>query len=479
MAEPRTLYDKIWMSHLIDEQPDGTCLIYIDRHLVHEVTSPQAFEGLRVSHRTVRRPDATLVVADHNVPTTDRSVGITEPESRLQVETLERNVKDFGLPQYFGMNDIRQGIVHVIGPEQGFTLPGTTLVCGDSHTATHGAFGCLAFGIGTTEVEHVLATQTMIQRRAKNMLIRVDGELPFGVTAKDIILAIIGRIGTAGGTGHVIEYAGDAVKALSMEGRMTMCNMSIEGGARAGLVAPDEKTFEFLKGRPMAPKGAKWEQAVAYWKTLPSDPNAKYDIEVELDASTIAPHVTWGTSPQDTLPITGRVPDPAQAPDEGLRAAWTRSLHYMGLEPGTPLAEIKIDTAFIGSCTNGRIEDLRAAAAIAKGRHVAPGVRALVVPGSGLVKDQAEAEGLDAIFRDAGFEWREPGCSMCLAMNPDKLAPGERAASTSNRNFEGRQGPGGRTHLVSPAMAAAAAVTGHLTDVRDLAGRVPARGSVS
>jgi len=468
MAEPRTLYDKIWMSHLIDEQPDGTCLIYIDRHLVHEVTSPQAFEGLRVSHRTVRRPDATLVVADHNVPTTDRSVGITEPESRLQVETLERNVKDFGLPQYFGMNDIRQGIVHVIGPEQGFTLPGTTLVCGDSHTATHGAFGCLAFGIGTTEVEHVLATQTMIQRRAKNMLIRVDGELPFGVTAKDIILAIIGRIGTAGGTGHVIEYAGSAIRGLSMEGRMTVCNMSIEAGARAGLIAPDDKTYEYLKGRPMSPKGARWEQAVAAWRLLPSDPGARYDTEVVLDAAEIVPQVTWGTSPQDVLPITGIVPNPADEKDEFRRRSIERSLEYMDLKPGTKLAEVPVQRVFIGSCTNSRIEDLRAAAAVAKGRKVAAGVNALVVPGSGLVKHQAEEEGLDRVFLEAGFEWREAGCSMCLAMNADRLEPGERCASTSNRNFEGRQGRGGRTHLVSPAMAAAAAVTGHLTDVRKL-----------
>jgi 3-isopropylmalate/(R)-2-methylmalate dehydratase large subunit len=472
-AAPRTLFDKIWQSHLVERQADGTCILYIDRHLVHEVTSPQAFEGLRASGRKVRRPDATLAVPDHNVPTTDRSKGIAEEESRIQVETLEANCKEFGVP-LIPVMDVRQGIVHIIGPEQGFTLPGATLVCGDSHTATHGAFGSLSFGIGTSEVEHVLATQTLVQKPAKNMRVNVVGALAPGCTAKDLILAIIGKIGTAGGTGHVIEYAGETVKALSMEGRMTMCNMSIEGGARAGLVAPDEKTFDYLKGRPMAPKGAQWEQAVAYWKTLPSDPGARYDIEIELDAASIAPHVTWGTSPQDTLPITGRVPDPKDAPDEGRRAAWTRSLQYMGLEPGTPLAEIKIDTAFIGSCTNGRIEDLRAAAAVAKGRHVAEGVRALVVPGSGLVKDQAEAEGLDAIFKEAGFEWREPGCSMCLAMNPDKLAPGERAASTSNRNFEGRQGPGGRTHLVSPAMAAAAAVTGHLTDVRDLA-----RGSVS
>jgi 3-isopropylmalate/(R)-2-methylmalate dehydratase large subunit len=474
LATPRTLFDKIWSSHLVERQADGNCILYIDRHLVHEVTSPQAFEGLRASGRKVRRPDATLAVSDHNVPTTDRSKGILEEESRIQVETLEANCKEFGVP-LIPVMDVRQGIVHIIGPEQGFTLPGITLVCGDSHTATHGAFGALAFGIGTSEVEHVLATQTLVQKPAKNMRITVDGVLPLGCTAKDLILAIIAKIGTAGGTGHVIEYAGDAVKALSMEGRMTVCNMSIEGGARAGLVAPDETTFAYIKGRPMTPKGAQWEQALAYWKTLPSDPGARYDLEVTLDAAAIVPHVTWGTSPQDTLPITGRVPDPADAPDEGQRAAWQRSLQYMDLAPGTPLAEIKIDTAFIGSCTNGRIEDLRAAAAIAKGRHVAEGVRALVVPGSGLVKDQAEAEGLDAIFKAAGFEWREPGCSMCLAMNPDKLAPGERSASTSNRNFEGRQGPGGRTHLVSPAMAAAAAVTGHLTDVRELIGAGGAR----
>ena len=467
MTGPRTLYDKIWQSHLIDEPPDGTCLIYIDRHLVHEVTSPQAFEGLRVSKRKVRRPDATLAVADHNVPTTDRSAGIAEPESRLQIETLEQNVRDFGLP-YFGMTDIRQGIVHIIGPEQGFTLPGTTLVCGDSHTATHGAFGCLAFGIGTSEVEHVLATQTMIQRRAKNMLIRVEGELPFGVGAKDIILAIIGRIGTAGGTGHVIEYAGSAITGLSMEGRMTVCNMSIEAGARAGLIAPDETTYAYLMGRPMAPKGAKWENAVAAWRKLPSDPGAHYDREVVIEAKDIVPQVTWGTSPQDVLPITGQVPNPADEKDEQRRHAMERSLEYMDLKPGTKLAEVPVQRVFIGSCTNGRIEDLRAAAAVAKGRKVAAGINALVVPGSGLVKHQAEEEGLDRIFLQAGFEWREPGCSMCLAMNADKLEPGERCASTSNRNFEGRQGRGGRTHLVSPAMAAAAAIAGRLTDVRTL-----------
>ena len=467
MGKPRTLFDKIWDSHLVDRQADGTCLLYIDRHLVHEVTSPQAFEGLRMSKRKVRRPDATIAVADHNLPTTDRSKGITEPESRLQVETLERNVKEFGVP-YFAVDDIRQGIVHIIGPEQGLTQPGMTIVCGDSHTATHGAFGALAFGIGTSEVEHVLATQTLIQQPAKNMLVAVEGELPLGVTAKDLILGIIGRIGTAGGTGHVIEYAGSAIRGLSMEGRMTVCNMSIEAGARAGLIAPDETTFEYLKGRPYAPKGAAWEQAVAYWKTLPSDPGAQYDTVVKIDAASIVPQVTWGTSPQDVLPITGKVPNPADEADESRRQAMERSLDYMGLKPGTPLAELPVQRVFIGSCTNGRIEDLRAAAAIAKGRKVAAGVSAMVVPGSGLVKHQAEEEGLDRIFREAGFEWREPGCSMCLAMNPDKLEPGQRCASTSNRNFEGRQGRGGRTHLVSPAMAAAAAVTGHLADVRKL-----------
>ncbi|HTP81320.1 MAG TPA: 3-isopropylmalate dehydratase large subunit [Alphaproteobacteria bacterium] len=467
MSKPRTLFDKIWDSHIVDTQEDGTCLLYIDRHLVHEVTSPQAFEGLRATGRKVHRPDATTAVADHNVPTTDRSKGIAEPQSRLQVETLEKNCRDFGLT-YFGMDDIRQGIVHIIGPEQGLTLPGTTIVCGDSHTATHGAFGALAFGIGTSEVEHVLATQTLIQRPAKNMRITVDGDLPKGVTAKDMILAIIGRIGTAGGTGHVIEYAGSAVRALSMDGRMTMCNMSIEGGARAGLVAPDETTFAYVKGRPYAPKGAAWEAALAYWKTLPSDPGATYDKEVTLKAADIVPQVTWGTSPEDVLPITGSVPNPADVADEAKRAAMTRSLEYMGLKPGTRLADVKVDKVFIGSCTNARIEDLRAAAAIAKGRKVAGTVQALVVPGSGLVKHQAEQEGLDKIFIAAGFEWREPGCSMCLAMNADKLKPGERCASTSNRNFEGRQGTGGRTHLVSPQMAAAAAVAGRLADVREL-----------
>jgi 3-isopropylmalate/(R)-2-methylmalate dehydratase large subunit len=468
VQHPRTLFDKVWDSHVVATQDDGTCLLYIDRHLVHEVTSPQAFEGLRTTGRAVRRPEATLAVPDHNVPTTDRSKGIDDEESRIQLEALERNCAEFGVP-YIPVDDIRQGIVHIIGPEQGMTQPGTTIVCGDSHTSTHGAFGALAFGIGTSEVEHVLATQTLIQRPAKNMRVTVDGALPAGITSKDMILAIIGRIGTAGGTGHVIEYAGAAVRALSMEGRMTVCNMSIEAGARAGLVAPDETTFGYLRGRPMAPKAGAWEQAVSYWKTLPSDDGAAYDREVTILAGEIEPHVTWGTSPQDVLPITGRVPDPADAPDEARRAAMARALEYMGLVPGTPLAELAIDTVFIGSCTNGRIEDLRAAAVVAAGRRVADGVRALIVPGSGLVKEAAEAEGLDRIFIAAGFDWREPGCSMCLAMNADKLEPGQRCASTSNRNFEGRQGKGGRTHLLSPAMAAAAAVAGHLADVRDLA----------
>jgi len=467
MSKPTTLYDKIWNSHLVDVQDDGTCLIYIDRHLVHEVTSPQAFEGLRVAGRTVRHPERTLAVADHNVPTTDRSQGIADEESRLQVEALEKNAREFGI-DYFAMDDIRQGIVHVIGPEQGFTLPGATLVCGDSHTATHGAFGALAFGIGTSEVEHVLATQTLVQRPSKNMLVRIDGRAPTGVTAKDLILAVIGKTGTAGGTHHVIEFGGEAIRALSMEGRMTVCNMTIEGGARAGLIAPDDTTFAFLAGKPRAPKGASWEAAIKFWRTLKSDDGAHFDSVITLDAATVVPMVTWGTSPEDVLPITGRVPDPATAPDAAKRAAWERSLVYMGLKPGTPLDEIKIDAVFIGSCTNSRIEDLRAAADVFKGRKVAQGVRALVVPGSGLIKEQAEAEGLDAVFKKAGAEWREAGCSMCLAMNADKLAEGERCASTSNRNFEGRQGRGGRTHLVSPAMAAAAAISGHLTDVRKL-----------
>ncbi|MEX0809470.1 MAG: 3-isopropylmalate dehydratase large subunit [Dongiaceae bacterium] len=467
MTEPRTLFDKIWQSHLVHRQDDGTCLIYIDRHLVHEVTSPQAFEGLRMTGRKVHRPEASLAVADHNVPTSDRSKGIADRESRIQVETLEKNCAEFGVP-YFSMDDIRQGIVHIIGPEQGMTQPGMTIVCGDSHTSTHGAFGALAFGIGTSEVEHVLATQTLIQTPAKNMRISVNGKLPLGVTAKDAILAIIGKIGTAGGTGHVIEYAGDAIRALSMEGRMTVCNMSIEAGARAGLIAPDETTFEYLKGRPMAPKAGQWEQAVAFWRTLPSDEGARYDREVVLDAAQIPPQVTWGTSPEDVLPITGSVPHPQDAKDEGKRRAIERSLDYMGLVPGTKLTDVKVDRVFIGSCTNGRIEDLRAVAAISKGRKVAAGVQAMVVPGSGLVKEQAEREGIDRVLIEAGFDWREPGCSMCLAMNADRLEPGERCASTSNRNFEGRQGRGGRTHLMSPAMAAAAAFSGHLADVREL-----------
>ncbi len=464
---PKTLFDKIWQDHVVDVQEDGTNLIYIDRHLVHEVTSPQAFEGLANSGRKVRRPQATLAVADHNVPTTDRSKGIANDDSRIQIETLEKNCVDFGVP-YLAMDDIRQGVVHIIGPEQGFTLPGMTIVCGDSHTATHGAFGALAFGIGTSEVEHVLATQTLVQSPAKNMRFNVVGDLPPGVTAKDLVLALIGKIGTAGGTGYVIEYTGEAIRALSMEGRMTVCNMTIEAGARAGLIAPDETTYAYLMGRPMSPKAGNWEAAVAYWKTLASDKGAVYDAEVTLDASTLVPQVTWGTSPENVLPITGIVPDPADVEDEGKRNAMTRSLDYMGLAPGTPLDGLAVDRVFIGSCTNGRIEDIRAAAAIAKGRKVASGVNAMVVPGSGLVKEQAEEEGLDTILIEAGFEWREPGCSMCLAMNDDKLEPGERCASTSNRNFEGRQGRGGRTHLVSPAMAAAAAITGHLTDVRKL-----------
>ena len=467
MSDPKTLHDKIWESHIVDQQDDGTCLLYIDRHLVHEVTSPQAFESLRDSGRKVHHTEQTLAVADHNVPTTGRSGGIDNEESRIQVESLEKNCADFGI-QYYGMDDIRQGICHVVGPEQGFTLPGTTLVCGDSHTATHGAFGSLAFGIGTSEVEHVLATQTMVQVKAKNMLVRVDGELPLGVTAKDMILAIIGEIGTAGGTGCAIEFAGEAIRNLSMEGRMTVCNMTIEGGARAGLIAPDETTFEFLKGRTMSPKGAAWEAAVTYWSTLKTDDGASYDSEVILNVADIVPQVTWGTSPEDVLPITGNVPDPAQEEDENRRIKMIRSLEYMGLEAGTPLTEIKINRMFIGSCTNSRLEDLRAAAEVAKGRKVADTVNALVVPGSGLIKELAEQEGLDKVFTDAGFEWREAGCSMCLAMNADKLAPGERSASTSNRNFEGRQGPGGRTHLVSPAMAAAAAIAGHLVDIRDI-----------
>ncbi|MCA3248194.1 MAG: 3-isopropylmalate dehydratase large subunit [Azospirillum sp.] len=471
MAKPRTLFDKIWDAHVVHKQDDGTCVLYIDRHLVHEVTSPQAFEGLRMAKRKVRRPDLTIAVADHNVPTTDRSKGIDDPESRIQVETLEVNAREFGI-EHYGMSDIRQGIVHIIGPEQGLTQPGNTIVCGDSHTATHGAFGALAFGIGTSEVEHVLATQTLLQKPAKNMRIAVDGTLPVGVTAKDVILAIIGKIGTAGGTGYVVEFAGSVIRDLTMEGRMTVCNMTIEGGARAGLVAPDEKTFAYLKGRPHAPKGAQWEAAVNYWRALPSDAGAVYDREVALAAGDIPPMVTWGTSPQDVLPITAIVPDPASVADPDKKAAMERALKYMGLTPGTKLVDVGIDKVFVGSCTNGRIEDFRAVAAIvekalAKGKKVAPHVHAMIVPGSGLVKEQAEREGLDKLFREAGFDWREPGCSMCLAMNADKLEPGQRCASTSNRNFEGRQGRGGRTHLLSPAMAAAAAFAGKLADVRD------------
>ncbi len=468
MGEARTLYDKIWDSHLVDVQDDGASLLYIDRHLVHEVTSPQAFEGLRATGRKVRRPEATFAVADHNVPTKDLDKGITEPQSKLQIETLEANVKEFGV-NYFSMTDIRRGIVHIIGPEQGLTLPGMTIVCGDSHTSTHGAFGSLAHGIGTSEVEHVLATQTLIQKKAKNMRVLVNGDLPVGVTAKDLALAIIGKIGTAGGTGCVIEYAGDAVRALSMEGRMTLCNLTIEAGARAGLIAPDETTFEYIKGRPYAPKAGAYEQAVAYWKTLVSDEGAHFDEEIVLEASEIIPYVTWGTSPEDALPINATVPFPADFSDSGKQIAAERALNYMGLEAGMKLTDIEVDHVFVGSCTNGRIEDLRAVADVVKGKKVKPTVNAIIVPGSGLVKIQAEEEGLDQIFTDAGFEWREPGCSMCLAMNTDRLDEGDRCASTSNRNFEGRQGRGGRTHLVSPAMAAAAALTGRLTDVRDLA----------
>jgi 3-isopropylmalate/(R)-2-methylmalate dehydratase large subunit len=462
---PKTLFEKVWDAHVVDRFEDGTCLLYIDRHLVHEVTSPQAFEGLRAAGRRVRRPEATLAVTDHNVPTSDRRLGITEPESRLQVETLERNVAEFGVP-YFPLLDARQGIVHIIGPEQGISLPGMTIVCGDSHTSTHGALGALAFGIGTSEVEHVLATQTLQQRPAKSMLVRVNGQVRPGITAKDIVLAIIGRIGTAGGTGHVIEYAGEAITALDMAGRLTVCNMSIEAGARAGMIAPDETTFAYIKGRPYAPRGEAFDRAVAYWRTLASDAGAAYDTVVELDAASIAPMVTWGTTPEAVAPIDGYVPDPKHIDDPAKRADVERMLHYMGLEPGQTLAGTKIDAVFIGSCTNGRIEDIRQAARVARGRRVAPHVRAMVVPGSGLVKLAAEAEGLDQILLDAGFEWREPGCSMCLGMNPDKLTPGQRCASTSNRNFEGRQGPGGRTHLLSPAMAAAAAIAGCLVDAR-------------
>ncbi|NKE48181.1 3-isopropylmalate dehydratase large subunit [Roseomonas frigidaquae] len=468
MAKPRTLFDKIWDAHVVDTLPDGTAVLYIDKHLTHEVTSPQAFEGLRLAGRRLRRPDATIAVVDHNIATDSSRYGrIEDPESRMQVETLEKNVAEFGVP-YIPLTDIRQGIVHVIGPELGLSLPGMTLVCGDSHTSTHGALGALAFGIGTSEVEHVMATQTLLQKPAKNMRVTVDGTLPAGCTAKDIVLAIIGQIGTGGGTGFVIEYAGEAIRALDMAGRMTLCNMTIEAGARAGMVAPDQVTFDYVKGRPFAPKGVDFDKAVAWWKTLPSDEGAHFDKEVVLDAAEIAPQVTWGTNPEAVLPITGVVPDPSLVEDEDRRAQMTRMLQYMDLQPGQKLEGLKIDVAFIGSCTNSRIEDIRAAAAIARGKKVADGVRALVVPGSGLVKKQAEDEGLDIVLKEAGFEWREAGCSMCLGMNPDKLKPGQRSASTSNRNFEGRQGPGGRTHLVSPAMAAAAAIHGQLVDVRKL-----------
>jgi 3-isopropylmalate/(R)-2-methylmalate dehydratase large subunit len=462
----KTLYDKLWESHVVHQDEGGAALIYIDLHLTHEVTTPQAYEGLRLSQRKLHRTDKTIAVPDHNVPSTpDRMEKIDDPESRLQLETLKQNSEDFGV-EYIPMDDIRQGIVHIIGPEQGLTQPGKTIVCGDSHTATHGAFGALAFGIGTSDVEHTLATQTLSMQKSKNMLVKVEGELPVGTTSKDLILAIIGRIGTAGGTGHVIEYQGDAFTDLSMEGRMTVCNMTIEGGARAGLIAPDGKTFEYLKGKPHAPKGAAWEAAVAYWQSLKTDDSAVFDKEIVIQASEIIPHVTWGTSPEDVLPITASVPAPEDFDDTDKQSSARRSLEYMGLEPGTPLDQVPVDKVFIGSCTNGRIEDLRAAAAVMKGRKVVDTVTTLVVPGSGLVKYQAEEEGLDQIFLEAGAEWREPSCSMCLGMNPDFLNPGERCASTSNRNFEGRQGRGGRTHLLSPAMAAAAAVTGHLTDVR-------------
>ena len=465
-----TLYDKIFDDHIVERQPDGTCLLYIDRHLVHEVTSPQAFEGLRMAGRKVRAPEKTLAVVDHNVPTTDRSKGIADDQSRIQVETLAKNAAEFGV-EYFHELDKRQGIVHVVGPEQGFTLPGTTIVCGDSHTSTHGAFGALAHGIGTSEVEHVLATQTLIQTKAKNMLVRVDGVAPRGVGAKDIILAIIGEIGTAGGTGSVIEYAGEAIRALSMEGRMTVCNMSIEGGARAGMIAPDEKTYAFINGRPKAPKGAAWDMAMKYWQTLATDEGAHFDRAVVLDASKLPPIVSWGTSPEDVVSVSGSVPDPTSVRDENKRASMVRALDYMGLAPGTKITDIPLDVVWIGSCTNGRIEDLRAVAKVVEGKKISSRLDyAMIVPGSGLVKEQAEAEGLDVIFKAAGFDWREPGCSMCLGMNPDQLKPGQRCASTSNRNFEGRQGYKGRTHLVSPIMAAAAALEGHFVDVREWVG---------
>ncbi len=469
-SKPQTLFEKIWNDHIVHQGQDGTCLIYIDRHLVHEVTSPQAFEGLKMAKRKLRRRDATLAVADHNVPTSHNRTNVAaikDADSRLQIQTLEENTKEFGVT-YFGMNDKRQGIVHIIGPEQGMTQPGMTIVCGDSHTSTHGAFGALAFGIGTSEVEHVMATQTLIQKPAKTMRITVDGELGAGVTAKDVILAIIGKIGTAGGTGYVIEYAGNVISGLTMENRMTICNMSIEAGARAGIIAPDAKTFAYIKGRPMAPKPEHWDKAVAYWSSLPSDAGASYDEEVFLDAKDIAPLITWGTSPQDVLPITGSVPDPATITDAAKKTSMERALDYMGLTPGTKFEDVPVDHVFIGSCTNARIEDLREVAKIVDGKHVSSSVQAMIVPGSGLVKEQAEAEGLDKIFIAAGFDWREAGCSLCLGMNEDRLKPGERCASTSNRNFEGRQGRGARTHLMSPVMAAAAAITGKLTDVRKL-----------
>jgi len=461
----KTLYDKIWEEHLVHQQEDGTSLLYVDRHLVHEVTSPQAFEGLRMNKRKVRKPNLTLAVADHNVPTTDRSKGIEDEESRIQVDTLRNNCKEFDVP-LFDMNDKRQGIVHIIGPEQGFTQPGNVIVCGDSHTATHGAFGALAFGIGTSEVEHVLATQTLIQKKSKNFLLKVNGKLPIGVTAKDVILKIIGTIGTAGGTGFVIEFSGDVIKNLSMEERMTVCNMTIEGGARAGLIQPDEKTFKYLENKPMSPKKDKWSKALDYWRKLKSDDNCKFDKEVTINGNDVVPQVTWGTSPQDVAPVNGSVPDPNKEKDRDRQASMQRSLEYMGLKANTKITDIKIDKVFIGSCTNGRIQDLREAAKLLKDKKIAKHVNAMVVPGSGLVKSQAEQEGLDKIFKNSGFEWREPGCSMCLGMNEDQLKPRERCASTSNRNFEGRQGRGGRTHLVSPAMAAAAAIEGHLSDVR-------------
>ena len=462
---PQTLYDKIWNEHLVHQQDDGTSLLYVDRHLIHEVTSPQAFEGLRILKRKVRQPNLTLAVADHNVPTTDRSKGIDDIESKIQIETLERNCKEFDI-ELFGMNDKRQGIVHIIGPEQGFTQPGTIIVCGDSHTATHGAFGSLAFGIGTSEVEHVLATQTLIQKKSKNLRINVNGKLPIGVTSKDVILQIIGKIGTAGGTGYVIEYSGEVIKSLSVEQRMTICNMTIEGGARAGLIEPDEKIFSYLKDKPKSPHGEDWKKALNHYEKLQSDSNCKFDKEISIEGNDISPMVTWGTSPQDVVSIEGNIPDPKKENDKDKRIAMERSLNYMGLTPNMSVKDIKIDVVFIGSCTNGRIEDLREAAKILKDKKIVQHIKAMVVPGSGLVKEQAEQEGLDKIFLDSGFEWREPGCSMCLAMNADKLNPKERGASTSNRNFEGRQGRGGRTHLVSPAMAAAAAISGNLTDVR-------------